>query len=52
MGLQKHLYEDSSSNEITLGNAFVGYVLGKKGKINLCQLKNKSELNELKLLNI
>ena len=52
MGLQKHLYEDSSSNEITLDNAFVGYVLGKKGKINLCQLKNKSELTELKLLNI
>ena len=52
MGLQKLLYEDSSSNEITLGNAFVGYVLGKKGKINLYQLKNKSELNELKLLNI
>lgn len=52
MGLQKHLYEDSSSNEITLDNAFVGYVLGKERKINLCQLKNKSELDELKLLNI
>lgn len=40
-GLRKHFNEYSSSNEITLDNAFLGYVLGKEGKIKLCQSKSK-----------
>lgn len=40
-GIHKHFNEYSSSNEITLDNAFLGYVLRKEGKIKLCQLKNK-----------